>query len=109
KAEQDKLASDAAHQQLRMKMELTLEQQRFELERELKLLDAKLKADEHRAGAIAKTAAALPRDGAPHVAGLIAALVHHLSAPKRAVREAQGRVSHIESVPAPAVPETALQ
>src|SRR5262249_51873718 len=104
KAEQDKLAADAAHQEMRMKMELTLERQRFERERELRLRGARPKAEEQRAAAIAKPAVALPADGAPHVAGLIATLVHHLSAPKRVVRDAQGRVSHIESVPAPAVP-----
>ena len=32
-----------------MQMELTLEQQRFELEKQMKLLDAQLKREEHRA------------------------------------------------------------
>src|SRR5262249_52853586 len=48
KAEQDKISADAAHQKMRMQMELTLEQQPCEREKQLKLLDAELKREEHR-------------------------------------------------------------
>ncbi len=106
KAEQDKLAADAAHQQMRMKMELTLEQQRFELEKQLKLLDAQLKAEQHRQALTinaVKAAGEPGPDGQPAAnhAPVIAAMMetlHRMSLPKRVVRDAQGRVSHIEVV-----------
>jgi hypothetical protein len=47
-AEQEKMNADARHQQMKLQAELMFEQQKFELEKQLKLLDAQIKAEQHR-------------------------------------------------------------
>jgi hypothetical protein len=102
--------ADIATQQKKLEAEMALAQQKFNLEKELRLLDAQIKADEHRRNAIADAvsaagegASALGPDGqtapgiaredgrerpyAGNTAPLIATLIDTLgrmSAPKRA-------------------------
>jgi hypothetical protein len=108
KAQQDaaRLQQDAAHQEMRMKMEMSLEQKRFELDKQLKLLDAELKAREHNqtlalnaAKAAAQTKTVKHADGstsevaAPDYAPVMSMLAEHLhkaNAPKRARKLADG-------------------
>jgi len=105
--EKTQAQADIATQQKKIESEMALAQQRFALEKELKLLDAQIKVEEHRrnaitdalkvGGEVAPSAAAAGAEGqpAPAEAGagggsnaaLIAALMdslHRMSAPKRA-------------------------
>ena len=92
--EKTQAQADIATQQKKVESEMALAQQRFELEKQLKLLDAQLKVEEHRRNAITdvvKEAGEDSVDGQPAGGGsnaaLIAALMESLqrmSAPKRA-------------------------
>ena len=92
--EKTQAQADIATQQKKVESEMALAQQRFELEKQLKLLDAQLKVEEHRRNAITdvvKEAGEDSVDGQPTGGGsnaaLIAALMESLqrmSAPKRA-------------------------
>jgi hypothetical protein len=92
--EKTQAQADIATQQKKIESEMALAQQRFELEKQLKLLDAQLKVEEHRRNAITdvvKAAGEDSADGQPTGGGsnaaLIAALMESLqrmSAPKRA-------------------------
>jgi len=96
-AEQAKAQADAAHQQMKLKADMAFEQQKFELEKQLKLLDAQIKAEQHRqqmslhavrsAGGAAEPGAEGKPGGDGGTAALIAGMMdtlHRMSAPKRA-------------------------
>jgi hypothetical protein len=107
--EQAQAEADIATQQRKTEAEMALAQQRFELERELKLLDARIKTEQHRqqmtmnavkaaavpapaaSGEHGEAAAGVPAEH-PHtalIAGMMEAL-HRLGAPKRARKMADG-------------------
>jgi hypothetical protein len=98
-AEQEKLKADAAHQQMRMNLEMQLEQQKFELQKELALLEARIKAEQHASqlhADLAKAVAAGAPTGPdgqplPHpMLGPILALhaeMKKANAPRRLVRD----------------------
>ena len=119
--------ADAATQNNKMQGEMALARQRFELEREIRLLEHQLKLRDHQfrhlQGALAPAGGgpdpvgpqfgeasadpAEPSAGATApplqhpMAPIIMELVDHLrraNAPKRIVRDAQGRVSHVEPI-----------
>lgn len=80
---------------------LALQERRFALEKELRLLEHRLKAEERQAGALADAIGAPAGEGgdAGPGAALLAELLQTLravTAPKRVVRDAQGRVTHVE-------------
>jgi hypothetical protein len=90
--------------------EAALAQQRFELDRQMALLQHELalrdQRFQHAHQAIAAAAGGGGADGAAGGAGNLAPLVAHLTsmmqqmnAPKRVVRDAQGRVAGVEPVP----------
>ncbi len=94
--EQAKTQADAAHQQMKLQADMAFEQQKFELEKQLKLLDAQIRAEQHRQQMTLHAVRAghddAPGpDGQPSEKGSIAALIagmmdtlHRMSAPKRA-------------------------
>jgi hypothetical protein len=107
--EKTQAQADIATQQKKVEADIALAQQKFALERELKLLDARLKAEEHQRAAMAeavKAAAGAPAleppgpDGMPAAApaggsnaALVAALMDTLArigAPRRAVKQPDG-------------------
>jgi hypothetical protein len=98
--------ADAAAQNNKVQSEMALAQQKFELEKQIRLLDAQLKAEERRATAMARLAqggaggqvgGTVPSDNGPLIAELLNTL-RQLNAPKRVVRDASGRVSHVEPI-----------
>jgi hypothetical protein len=117
--------ANIATQSKKVESEMALAQQRFELERQLKLLDAELKKQEHDRkligevfkprpinaaaavnaggeGAAEGEGAAPPQaagfDPSPLFGELLAAL-RQVSGPKRVIRDAQNRVIGVEPVP----------
>ncbi len=116
---EDKQAqAEIANRNNKTQAEMALAQQKFEFDKQLALLEHELKARDQQfrhlqgalgGGAAAGTAGSAPGDGgdaSPSAgaanAALIAELVQTLrqvAAPKRVVRDAQGRVSHLETVP----------
>ena len=115
---EDKQAqADIAAQNYKAQTEMAMAQQRFELDKQLALLEHELKVRDQKvrhlqgaAGGTGEPAAAAsdgnaagsaPGAGAANAA-LIAELVdtiRQMNAPKRVVRDAQGRVSHVEPIP----------
>ena len=110
KAEIEKLQAEAdiATQNRKTQAELVLSERKFELEKELKLLDAQIKREQHEQGMAQTMARTLMAgdepgpDGEPRehpmlrtVTELIGEL-KRANAPKRIVRDASGRASHIE-------------
>ncbi len=96
-----------------------LAQQRFELDRQLALLQHELamRDQQFRHVQAAVGAAGGPDDGnagagAPGAGALVAQLMdtlRQMNAPKRVVRDAQGRVSHVEPMPvSPLMPPAAM-
>jgi hypothetical protein len=92
--------------------ELALQERKFQLDSQLKLLEHQLKAEDRKTAAFAKLVSeAAPADGASSEAGgpgasaaLLAELLQTLrafNAPKRVVRDEQGRVVGVEPVTAP--------
>jgi hypothetical protein len=112
--EQTHAQADIAAQQKKIESEMALAQQRFELEKQLKLLDAQIKVEEHRRNAMTDAVkAGMARDagGEPSPDGqsnngggnaaLIATLMdtlHRMSAPKRARKMPDGSwvMEHVE-------------
>jgi len=117
--DQQKMQADLQHQQAKNAAEAALEEKKFQLEAEMKRIDAQLKiqtaerqhqyklaelaAQSHAHAQNAavdteKAHATAPKD---HLTPLLAELMDHLrkaSAPKRIVRDENGRVSHVEPV-----------
>ena len=114
--EERQAQAEMAAQNNKAQSELALQHARFEFDKQLALLEHELKARDqqfrHLHGALAPAAAGeMPADGAavdnpdpapnPNAA-LIGELMHtmrQMNAPKRVVRDAQGRVSHLEPMP----------
>jgi hypothetical protein len=100
-----------AMQDHKAQRDAALAQQRFELDRQMALLqhELALRDQQFRHVQAAVGAAAGPQDapgtpapGAPAAAALVAQLmdmIRQMNAPKRVVRDAQGRVSHVEPMP----------
>ncbi len=100
--QQQRGAIDAA----KVKADMALAQQRFDLDSKLALMNHELKVRDQQFQHLhqAATAATGGESGGanPGAAPLIAHLVHtmaQMNAPKRVVRDAQGRVSHVEPMP----------
>jgi hypothetical protein len=93
---------------------MALAQQKFALEREALLLDMEFKREQHRQSMAQTLARGIGRrrrgksgeaetiDPAPLLTELLATL-QRINGPKRVVRDAQGRVSHLEPMPEPGV------
>lgn len=114
--EKTQAAADIETQNRKAVAEITLAERKFELERELKILDAQLKREQHQQNMVmsAVKSADRPRQtvkdadgnetvvedgGGGQMAGLIAMMMDRmekLAAPKRVVRGPDGRVSHLE-------------
>lgn len=100
-----------ALQSKKAEAELALQERKFQLDRELKLLEHQLKVEERKAAAIAKAVTAPAGDdsdaeasgpGPSATAALLAEFMQMLraaNAPKRVVRDEQGRVVGVEPVP----------
>ena len=113
--EERQAQAEMAAQNNKAQSELALQQARFEFDKQLALLEHELKVRDqqfrHLQGAVAPVVDGVTPDGgvppspAPHPnAALIGELVHtmrQINAPKRVVRDAQGRVSHLEPMPPP--------
>jgi hypothetical protein len=116
--EERQAQAEMAAQNNKAQSELALQQARFEFDKQLALLEHELKARDqqfrHLHGALGPAApGATPADGVAAVdananpvpnpnAALISELMHtmrQMNAPKRVMRDAQGRVSHLESMP----------
>jgi hypothetical protein len=121
-AEQDKMKVDQAHQQMKtqadiaaqnvkVQADIALEQQRFELERQMALLNAQIKEREHHldmASAVIKAATSTKKvgeDGTTETSvdhALIDKVLSSLQPPAppqrgmRVVRDMQGRITHTE-------------
>jgi hypothetical protein len=114
--DQQQAQGQLAMQDRKAQHEAALAQQRFELDRQTALLQHELALRDqqfrHAHQAIAAAAGGTGPDGAAGGAGVqnLAPLVAHLTglmqqmnAPRRVVRDAQGRVAGVEPVPMPAV------
>lgn len=106
---EDKQAqNDIATQNAKVQSEMALAQQKFEFDKQIRLLDAEMRTREHHMTMVTKalTPPKSAGDGnteaapqAPDHSAIIATMMDHLkqaSGPKRVVRDAQGRVSHVE-------------
>jgi hypothetical protein len=118
-----------AMQDHKAQRDAALAQQRFELDRQMALLQHELAMRDQQfrhlqaavgpalgpQGALGAGAPGAPAPGAPAAAALVAQLmdmIRQMNAPKRVVRDAQGRVSHVEPMPvtqpvAPTIPAPA--
>jgi hypothetical protein len=108
--QQSKQQTDAAHQQAKLQADAALAQQRFELDRQMALLGHELALRDQRfrhARQAVEDAVQGQGTDAPNGAGAgslaplvlqLAELLHRANAPKRVVRDAQGRVIGIEPV-----------
>lgn len=105
RAEIEKLQAEAdiATQERKSAAEIALAEKKFALEREMKLLEASLARAQQQQELALRAARAAPGGGegagAGDLAPLMLLLVEQLkaaAAPKRVVRDAQGRVSHVE-------------
>jgi hypothetical protein len=108
--QQAKQQTDAAHQQSKLQADSALAQQRFELDRQKMLMEHELAVRDqqfrHAHQAVTSAAAGQGTDAEGGGAGASLAplvlqltqLLHQASAPKRVVRDAQGRVVGIEPV-----------
>ena len=115
--QQLKTQSDIETERARASADMALEQQKFEHQKQLDLLEMGMKREEHGhkiaqmvTKGLTETAPAeevsggkgkgkAPAQPAPNLAPLIGELVNHLKAangPKRIVRDQHGRVSHVE-------------
>jgi hypothetical protein len=94
-----KAEADIATQNKKIAAEIALAERRFELERELKLLDHRLKTQERQA---AQLQSAVSADGEGQGASaLVVELMNELkrvNAPKRIVRDEHGRAVGVEPV-----------
>ncbi len=99
-----------ALQERKAQRDAALAQQRFELDRQMALLQHELALRDqqfrHLQAAVGATAGGAGQDGPtpgnPGAAALVATLMdmlRQMNAPKRVVRDAQGRVSHVEPIP----------
>jgi hypothetical protein len=116
--DQQQAQGHLAIQDRKTQHEAALAQQRFELDKQMALLQHELalrdQQFQHAHQAIAAAAGGAGADGAAGGGGNLAPLVAHLTgmmqrmnAPKRVVRDAQGRVAGVEPVPV-AMPVTPL-
>jgi hypothetical protein len=134
RAQLERLQAQAMDTQNRKtQSDIILAQQKFELEKQLKLLDAQIKTQQHqytmaskvvgttigggRAAATsegdcgcdgdapAATPAGTSSVDAGALVGMLMTMMERMNAPKRIVRDAQGRVSHVEPITNP-IPNT---
>jgi hypothetical protein len=95
----------AATEERKAQSESMLAQQRFELDQKLALLNHELRAKDQQfqhLHQVASSVTAGDGQGGAAAGALIAHLAHTMSqmnGPKRVVRDAQGRVSHVEPMP----------
>jgi hypothetical protein len=111
KLEKNRVQADIVTQNKKIESEMALAQQKFELQRQMTVLEMELKRELHRQALAenmvkgsrrrrvrtGEAAAAEMPDALPLIAELLRTL-QQLNAPKRVVRDAEGRVSHLEPV-----------